>query len=338
MILEIDTVPDGAILNEHIKNTDGTVVLEAGSIVGRDTIMYGILNDYEMLDVSFCVPDSIVKKLNVGHMSNTLFMMLKNASMEDKQALASMAVFQSLDGKELELMNRLKLYSYETYAHAMTVAQHTVLLCTELKVPQNIMSRMLLGAVLHDVGKLKVSKDILHKRGKFTSEERKAMELHPEYGLDILSEYDISDSIVEDIVVHHHENWSGSGYPHKLKHSDISREAMIVHIADVYSALNMRRSYKSATERNRVWEIMMKETGDKFSPSLMYSIKDKLPIYFAGELIHVGSGLYAKMIGTNKDVFNPTVYFNGRFMFLKDAFALVPSMDDKYIYSEKEAV
>ena len=113
---------------------------------------------------------------------------------------------------------------------------------------------------------------------------------------------------------------------------------MIVHIADVYSALNMRRSYKSATERNRVWEIMMKETGDKFSPSLMYSIKDKLPIYFAGELIHVGSGLYAKMIGTNKDVFNPTVYFNGRFMFLKDAFALVPSMDDKYIYSEKEAV
>lgn len=329
MILDIDKVPDGAILNKPIKNCYGDIVVQEGSVVGRDTIAYATLNDYLELDVAFCVPDNTINRLTIHNMSNMMFMMFKNASMEDKQALATVIVNNAMTENELSLMNRLKDYSYETYVHSLTVAQYAVLLCTALNINRKNMHRILKGAILHDVGKLMIPKEVLHKIGKFSPEDRIVMNQHPKLGIEILNEYDITDSIVRDIVLHHHENWIGNGYPDKLKYNNISSYAMIVHIADVYSALNMRRTYKVAIERSKVWDIMMDGTGTQFSPLLMNIVKNKLPVYFIGELVSLGDNLFAKVIGTNEDIFNPTVYFNGKMMDLRSAFELVKEVEEE---------
>lgn len=323
MILDLDSVPDGVILNKPILNKYSDVVVKEGSVVGRDTISYARLNSYDKLDVAFCVPDSTINRLTISNMSNIMFLMFKNASMEDKQALATVIVNNAMSDDEITLMNKLKEYSYETYVHSLTVAQYAVLLCSELNINKKIMCKILKGAVLHDIGKLKIPREVLHKEGKFTQEDREIMSKHPELGIELLNEYNIEDSIIRDIVLHHHENWNGGGYPDNLKYNKISSYAMIVHIADVYSALNMRRAYKSAIERSIVWDIMLEGAGTQFSPILMHIIKNRLPVYFIGELVSLGDSLFAKVIGTNKDAFNPTVYFNGKIMNLKEVFKLV---------------
>jgi len=126
-------------------------------------------------------------------------------------------------------------------------------------------------AALHDLGKIGIPTEILLKPSKLTDEEFEVIKSHPQIGYDLIKEYD-SLTLIETaskIIHQHHEKYDGTGYPNKLKNKEISIEARISTIADVYDALTTERVYKKAWDYEDVKRYFFKEKGKSFDPLLV---------------------------------------------------------------------
>jgi len=99
---------------------------------------------------------------------------------------------------------------------------------------------------MHDVGKTRISTDILNKKGKLTKEEFEEIKKHPELGIEVLDETGTDFKEERIITLQHHENDDGSGYPYGLKKDEITLSGKIARIIDVYDALTTKRSYADA--------------------------------------------------------------------------------------------
>jgi len=126
------------------------------------------------------------------------------------------------------------------------------------------------AAPLHDIGKIGLPREILEKPGRLTPEEMQIVVSHTTIGHRILagSVWPVMQCAAR-IALHHHENWDGSGYPHKLRGADIPLDARIVAIADVYDALLSRRAYKPAWGEDAVLGELQRLRGIKFDPALL---------------------------------------------------------------------
>lgn len=115
------------------------------------------------------------------------------------------------------------------------------------------------GAYLHDVGKVKVPREILTKPGKLTDEEWAIVKLHPTYGRELLEPTFMRDAGA--IVEQHHERLDGSGYPHGLAGDDVLTESYIVAVADTYDAMTTDRPYRSALPAQAAFDELERLAG-----------------------------------------------------------------------------
>jgi len=127
-----------------------------------------------------------------------------------------------------------------------------------------------IAAMMHDLGKLLISHDIIEKTDKLTEEEYEIMKQHAKYGWDILSnsEGEII-AMARVIALEHHERWDGQGYPQGLRGDDISIYAQIVSVADVFDALSSERAYKPAWDLEKSKNEIIKQRGEQFSPAVV---------------------------------------------------------------------
>lgn len=124
------------------------------------------------------------------------------------------------------------------------------------------------GGSLHDIGKLLVSDMILNLPRRLTSSEYAQIKLHPREGYAMLMPLSF-DPIILDIVLHHHENYDGSGYPDGLGDNQISIYARIMRIVDVWDALTNRRPYRPQVEDGFAERQMRELSGKWFDPHLL---------------------------------------------------------------------
>jgi HD-GYP domain-containing protein (c-di-GMP phosphodiesterase class II) len=122
-----------------------------------------------------------------------------------------------------------------------------------------------LGAVLHDIGKVRVPESILNKTGKLTDEEWEVMRTHPEVGEHILRPIQSLNAILP-IVRHHHERWDGTGYPDKLAGRAIPLGARIVSVCDAYRAMTEDRPYRAALSNQEARKELHEGAGGQFDP------------------------------------------------------------------------
>ena len=144
----------------------------------------------------------------------------------------------------VEVLNKMRKHSLETYYHLVHVANIAGLIAQDetLGLDREAISRIYTAGLLHDIGKLAVSANLLHSKCDENGKEL-IQQTHIIEGKKMLDEILWDDRIVE-IACHHHERLDGSGYPQGLKDKDLSLEDRIVQVADVASALTMPRSYK----------------------------------------------------------------------------------------------
>jgi len=127
---------------------------------------------------------------------------------------------------------------------------------------------------LHDVGKITISDLILNKPGKLTHEEYEQIKTHVTAGEEIIDNMIMQTSgavflyYAKLFVGYHHEHWDGSGYPHKLKGTEIPLQGRLLAIVDVYDALVSERVYKSAFPHEEAVRIIMSEKGKSFDPNI----------------------------------------------------------------------
>lgn len=155
------------------------------------------------------------------------------------------------------LARAAELHDEDTGNHIVRVNEYSYFVAGKLGMPKAFCDEIRYAAQLHDVGKMSVDSAVLKKKGPLTPEDRREMNLHPEYGYRILAHSSRLEMAAE-IAWCHHEKWDGSGYPRGLKAEAIPISARIVQLADVYDALRAERPYKSGFSHEEAFKIICK--------------------------------------------------------------------------------
>lgn len=132
------------------------------------------------------------------------------------------------------------------------------------------------GALLHDIGKLRVPKEIINKPGKLNEEEWAIIRRHPGWGQEMLDRVGGPIQQAGTIVRAHHERWDGGGYPDGLAGDDIPLAARIITVCDSYSAMTTRRSYRQPMNPHAALEELRRCSGSQFDPQIVDAIEQVL--------------------------------------------------------------
>lgn len=170
-----------------------------------------------------------------------------------------------------------------THGHSDRVNYYTRLICEKMNIPPELRSDLQRASFLHDIGKLGINNDVLLRRGALNPEEWQIIQKHPEEGVHILEPMFGSGEVIR-IVLHHHENYDGTGYPYGLKGEDIPLGARIINIVDSYDAMTSHRSYsKAKTRKEAIWELQ-RCSGTQFDPNITASFIEILLEEEAGDV------------------------------------------------------
>ena len=176
-----------------------------------------------------------------------LFKDPKNSNIERTKTFAyNMVDYILREGRAAHSLLKIAIHEYYTYTHSVNVAAVGTLFAKDLGLEEDDLKRFCAGILLHDVGKTKISTDILNKNGKLTDEEYSKIKEHPELGVAILKETGNGFTDEYTVTLQHHENYDGTGYPHGLQKEEIHRCGRIARIIDVYDALTTNRPYAKA--------------------------------------------------------------------------------------------
>jgi len=157
------------------------------------------------------------------------------------------------------LANAVEAKDKCTEGHVQRVSEMAVLLGKKLSLAAPETDALHYGGILHDIGKIWVSRTILNKPGPLSEDEWQAMKQHPLVGYKICLPLKKTLGMAIDMILHHHEKLDGSGYPEGLKGDEISVAARIMAIVDIYDALTTDRPYKNRMTHEQAVSILNKE-------------------------------------------------------------------------------
>jgi putative nucleotidyltransferase with HDIG domain len=182
-----------------------------------------------------------------------------DALVQGKEALASMISMMS--------------YDYYTFTHSINVSTFTVALANEVGVTnRQELYELGSGALLHDIGKSEIPKEILNKKGALTAEEMEVMKSHVVRGEEILRMKPGMTASRMLPVSLHHEKLSGRGYPRGLKAEQIHLHGRIIGICDCFDAMTTRRSYSPGISAFQALELMKGSLFDDYDQRLVASL------------------------------------------------------------------
>jgi putative nucleotidyltransferase with HDIG domain len=167
-----------------------------------------------------------------------------------------------------DFIKTIDIESVYTVEHSEKVSRYAVKISEVLNLSENEINLIEEASLLHDIGKIGISRKILFKNGKLTEEENERVKKHPEIAVDIIRSIRNLHSIIP-IILHHHEKWNGKGYPDGLKGEDIPLGARIMAVADVYHALTSNRPYRKAYSKNEAVETIKDSSGTHFDPKIV---------------------------------------------------------------------
>ena len=189
---------------------------------------------------------------------------------------------QLLSKRDIVLsLSRLRSIDNYTYEHSLNVCVLSLILGIDLNVDRHLLSVLGTGAIMHDVGKVVVSEDILKKPSKLTNAEFEEIKRHTEYGYELLMNSDISEEAA-GIALHHHEKYDGSGYNRNLIGDTIPLFSRIVAVADVYDAMSNDRVYKKKMPPDLVYREIARLTGKHFDAAIIEKFFKHLSLYPIG--------------------------------------------------------
>ena len=155
-----------------------------------------------------------------------------------------------------------------TQNHSYRVSIYASKIAAELGLDEERLEDVRAAALLHDIGKLEISRDILHKAAKLTEDEYAELASHVDKGAEFLQPVGGSLSRIIPIVLAHHDKFDGSG-PHSFTGDEIPLEARVISLADVYDALTSDRPYRKAMSPWDAKDIILKGSGTDFDPTVV---------------------------------------------------------------------
>ncbi|MBH0045179.1 HD-GYP domain-containing protein [Pseudoalteromonas sp. NZS11_1] len=196
------------------------------------------------------------------------------------------SVFRNQDA--LACLTQMRQKDAYLLEHSINVSILMGIFAKHLGIEKNIIVELTTGALLHDIGKIKIPDEILNKPGRFTDDEFKIMKMHSLFSKEILEESGLT-GIAVDIAGMHHERLDGKGYPFGKKGDEISQYVRMASIVDVYDALTAERVYKTGMEPIKAFKILKDGCPDSFDPVLLNKFIQCIGIHPVGTLVRLSS-------------------------------------------------
>lgn len=207
------------------------------------------------------------------------------------QFLAEELLENILSNKNI-MINLVDIKSMDnyTYQHSVNVAVLSLVIGIGLQLPKRDLLELCIGALIHDIGKIFIPKEIVIKPSALTYEEYTIVKDHPLRGYKHLSNIQSISSNSKMVVLQHHERVDGLGYPEGKISSNINYLARIVAIADVYDALTSDRPYRRALSPNDAFEYILANADTMFDYDIVKAFSTIAVPYPNGTLVKLSTG------------------------------------------------
>ena len=168
----------------------------------------------------------------------------------------------------LQILSQMISNDKFTQNHSYRVSVYATQIALELGMREDQVEDVRAAALLHDVGKLEVSREVLYKAARLTDKEMSEIKTHVERGVEMLSPVGGSLRRILPIILAHHDKFDGSGY-HPTKGQEIPVEAMVISVADVYDSLVSDRPYRKGLSPFEARDTIVKASGTDFDPRIV---------------------------------------------------------------------
>ncbi|MCW8901543.1 MAG: DUF3391 domain-containing protein [Gammaproteobacteria bacterium] len=207
-----------------------------------------------------------------------------------KSTVQSMASSVLRNPDALKLMCVIEERDNNAVTHALHVCILTLAFAYYLGLKKDMIQQLGIGALLHDIGETKLPEGLFWKSEPFTQEEKKEVYKHTEYGVDIIKDIKGLPAVVLDIVRDHHERLNRSGFPKHAGGDEISYNAMLVSIVDVYDSVTMGYEGRSVISPADALKSMYDWRNELFQAELIEHFIQCLGIYPIGSVVKLTSG------------------------------------------------
>ena len=299
-IVNITELKPGYISANNIYLKDGTLLIAKGKALTESNITalfkIGLDKLYIEDDISEGInPRPPITDESMKQTTSAIY------SMDiDKIVEASKRIVDELSNS-LYSADMLIIRHHDAYTglHSVNVAIYTAVLAKCLGFKESELHKIVQASLLHDIGKVFISTNIINKPGKLTDKEYEIMKKHSELGYLELKKRESIWSVVRVGVLEHHENENGTGYPYGKAGNEIHKIGKMIHIADVYDALTTARSYKDPWKPDRAMKYIRDNEGIQFDKTYAKWFRHCIPIYPRGTEVTLSDGRKALVESNN---------------------------------------
>ncbi len=252
----------------HAVGNQKTLEKQITTSVGVCVYPYGASNKDELIDN---VQQAVYQVKRKGKNAVKVFDTFVNGEVAEPIALN--ATFDEYKSTVYALMAAIDAKDHYTFSHSENVASYGVQFATALGLNADIVENIRQAALLHDIGKISISENILNKPGRLDEDEYEIMKTHVDASIDIIRHLPSLDYVIP-AVLGHHEKYDGTGYPRGTKGEDIPLTARILCIVDTFDAVTSGRIYTSPKEVENALKIIENEAGRQFDPNLALEFSD----------------------------------------------------------------
>lgn len=309
--ISINLIKEGMELAKAIYTSDGNVLLSAGmklkvSYIKRLkelNINYIYIEDKISQDI--VIKDIISDELKF-EARVAVRKVMDNIKLGDKLSTKSIRncvtnIVDELMSKPSLLVNMEDIRSVDDYLfyHSINVSVLSIITGISLGYTKDKLKDLGMGAMLHDIGKVKLPLEILNKPSDLTLEEYEIVKKHTNIGYEMLKESDDISVYSRYIALTHHEKFDGSGYPLGLKSKEIHEFSKIVSIADVYDAMTSDRVYKKRMKISEVVEYLIGYGNHHFDYEYVRRFIEHITLYPIGSCILLNTKQKAIVVDIN---------------------------------------
>jgi HD-GYP domain-containing protein (c-di-GMP phosphodiesterase class II) len=314
----------GMKLRMDVMTANGLVLIPAGTILTEGHIKLLMHHSITLDELRFSSNDT---------RNDTAFEIMKHATSYARDMFQKVRIHRKIPLLEIKhelipmireaseipnlfkLVEAVKAKDEYTHQHNIGVSVLSTMLGMWMELSENEITLLALAATLHDVGKIRISDDILLKPGKLTKEEYTEMKRHTIYGYELLKEAPGLNPRVAYAALQHHERENGTGYPLKLKSPQIDNLSRIVAVADVFHAMSSKRPYHEALPFYEVVNRMRQGFFGELNPQIVSVFLRNMIRNMIGKQVKLTDGRFGEVVYINPhDDTNPLIKVHNDFI------------------------